>query len=325
MSQENIARTILSLHPHKAADVLRRLDEGTLIVVGEAILQHGETHKLTKAAHADTGLRKETEPYNSSLEIVRALYRVAFGAHKSQELVKQLLRRKMKRKLDFLKAYNDDEILQVIQGESPAVMSIVLSAMDSRSAARVLTLLSSPVRAAVIAYIAKQQSPEVSIVEIIEQTLKKKLHELTARESLEGRVGGMTGLSSILEHMDVGAQNALLADLGDDALASQLEESLFSWQLCFDIPQRRVSEILGAFSLYELARIVVLCGDDAYKGIVHGLSVRNKELLEDEIALCKNDPTAKLNTKELQKRLCNALREAAKEYSDAYVGEAVLY
>ncbi len=319
MSQKKIAEAILSLHPHKAADVLRRLDERTLIAVGEAILKHEETSRLVKKEYATTAaLKREIEPHNSSLEVVKALYRVAFGIERSQELVKKILRRKIQRKLDFLKVYKNDEILRVIQNESPFVISIVLSAMNSRNAAQVLTMFSQAMRAAVISQIAQQKNPEASIINIIEQTLKKKLHELTAREKFETDTGGVKGLSNILRHMDAEAQHILLNDLRDDALAIELEESLFSWELCFSVPKKHMSEILEKFTLYELAKIVTLCGDNACKAITHGLSMRNATLLEDEIALCKNDPMAKMNAKQLQKRLCNAVQNAAKNHVDLH-------
>ena len=327
MSENNykkIAHTILSLPPLKAGEVLRHMDTQEVLEVGEAVLKYAQApllHYLQKATSQQTEtisslniLQKRTKEKKSSLEIVKALYRIAFGQKKSQELIKELLRRQVIHKLSFLNVYKDTEILEALENESPLVISMVIGVLKPRNAAKILTLLPKETRASVIQQLSHQSEPDARVVDIVENTLRSKLHTITSKEKSVS-TGGIDGLKNILSHLPLETQNTLLNNLNDTSLSQQMKDKLFSWDICDSIDKRYLEETLSEFTLQELARVSFVFGAEVQNAIEKGLSERNKELLEDEIELCKNNPPSKNQTEEIKNTLRDRIRICANAHS----------
>jgi len=51
---------------------------------------------------------------------------------------------------------------------------------------------------------------------------------------------------------------------------------------------------------------------------MYGLSMRNKELLEDEIELLRNNPTIEFDAPALKRSISGAVRTIAKQHADTY-------
>lgn len=342
-SQQKIAETLLSLSPQEAANVLKTLDEHELLSVGESILKNtrrfyttkkdSRSSKLTLSdklpefppQHTDTDSTDNTENTQEStflkltakdfseLEVVKALYRIAFGSKRSQELIRKLLQINLQQRLSFLNNYSTDQLFIVISKESIQVISLVISVLKPHLAAQLLYLFDSSIKNDIIVRIVNQKTPSEKILRIMEETLKRNLSALAIQDKKKTAPNGENNLVRILEQLNYQTQENILSTLKDNALKERILYRLFSWLDLEALNQREIEQILEQYSNKDLAKLLLIDGVVARNTLQTIISKNKMLLITDELdAINKKFQTqaeAATEAKQIKKQLFKKVRQ----------------
>ncbi len=294
MSKEKIAQLLLTLPPLKAGEVLRNLDEHSILKSGQAVLDdlNNKIPSTSTASppHATSEkiFIKETETPQPAEKVVKALYTIAFGEKKADTLFKKLIKKQVVDSFDFLNLYNEDILITTFKDESPLILGVILGYMQSKKAAKILSFFKPQKRAHIIMQMAQHKYPNTIALQAIIQTLKHKITEvIKEKEHLESP-GGVTRLTEILSQLPIEQQDTLLSHIKDNTLKNNVSKHLISWKMLLSLSSHDIHTIIKKCPIKELAMLVFTDGVVAHQIITKGLSAHNNDILTEEIQLCKN-------------------------------------
>lgn len=330
-SHQKVAQVMLSLSPKDAANVLRPLDENELLFVGEAIIMHAkESNKKNAQAKDiistekdfDRAATKEGQSFLriavddfSEFDVVKALYKIAFGEKRAIDLVQKLFRRKLVNQLSFLGKYSSRHLFAALHKESTQVISLVLGTLKPRLSAEVIRLFNAEKRKDIIKAIAIQQQPMPAAIKAVENVLREKLNEMVRLDQDKEMLDGEHNLYLILERLSPKNQDEILENIGDAAMRERLEYQLFSWTSLEFVSQKDIEHIFNKFDNKELASLMLVDGVDAEGVLSTMLSESRMRFIEDELSLMKRDLLTQSkemkNAIEIKRRFFSLVKEFA--------------
>lgn len=322
-SQQKTAHVLLSLSPKDVANVLKPLHEDELLFVGESILKFAKTINRNNENITPTEQDVGRVPVSdfSELEVVKALYRIAFGQKRAVILVEKLLRKTLEHRLSFLKNYSSKHLFMSLQKESNNVIGLVLGVLSPRISAEIIRLFDTKKRKDIIKTIATQNHPHAIIIETVESILRKKLDELVQVDKNNTSPDGEQNLFLILEKLDSTGQDIILNNLEDKKMRERLEYKLFSWSNLELLSSKEIEQILSEFDNKDLARLILIDGVDASSVLPTIISAGRMKFIEEECDLLKDDfisrPQELHLSIEVKRRFFSFIRDFIKDYKNA--------
>ena len=182
----------------------------------EAVLN--ELHEMeTASAHLSSG----------GLDYAKRVLNSAFGPDRARKIIDRLVRSLGEDIPTFnsLQKADPQQVAKFIQGEHPQTIALVLSHLNSSSAAGMLMALPRDVRSDVALRMANLEQISPDIVRRIAKILEQKLTSLGefSRESY----GGVTAVAEMFNRLESNAGQELLSEIaGDDAQVGEAIRNL---------------------------------------------------------------------------------------------------
>jgi flagellar motor switch protein FliG len=124
------------------------------------------------------------------LDYARQVLEKALGTQRSMDIIGRLTQSIQVKPFDFVRKADPAQVLNFIQNEHPQTISLILSYLDSDTAAAILPNLSVEIQAEVAKRIATMDRTSPEILRQVERVLEKKLASLVNEEyTLAGGVG----------------------------------------------------------------------------------------------------------------------------------------
>jgi flagellar motor switch protein FliG len=175
------------------------------------------------------------------------------------------------------------EITEIIQGEHPQVLAIVLAGLDSGKAAQIIAQL--PVRQAtdIVTRIARMDEvPENAIAEL-DEVLQHRFKQTGALKMTN--MGGIRSAASILNQVQKDTEKKIVEELdaADAALSQQIQENMFVFDNLTDVDDRGIQAIVREVTTDTL--VIALKGADPtlQDKIFRNMSKRAAELLKSDL------------------------------------------
>lgn len=238
---------------------------------------------------------------HSSLEIVRALYTVAFGKKRAEELIKKLIRGQLSNDFSFLHHYTEEQIYKVIHKEGPTLVSFVMEMMARSKAAKVLTFLAEQERREVITHMIQRKTPNIEACRTIRDLLRNKLKRLEDTASEQGG-GGMETLVDIVSYLSFSEQQEVINHIEDEDIKKNLERDVFSWNLVKRLSSSQLQQVNQKLDNHELALLLTLKEEQARELVFSGLSKNRIELVKEEEDLLIRSPALLQQAEEVRER-----------------------
>ncbi len=256
---------------------------------------------------------------HSSLEVIKALYRTAYGDKKAAYLMRKLVHSQLSDDFSFLHRYTTKEIYAVINTESVPIISFVMEVMESSKSAALLTMLSEEQRGEVILYIAKRKLPNIQACQTIRNVLKDKLKKNEEHKKATVSTGGVDALMEILSHMPFSQQKQLIDTIQDKELKMGIEEKIMNWKLLFKLPSSILQTIFQAYTDGDIALLLCLQEEYAQELIKQSVSENRMQKIEEEMLYLQKSNVSLRKAKELR----DAFFKSNKQYL-SYMDEEVL-
>ncbi len=216
------------------------------------------------------------------LDKAREMLVKAFGEEKGNELYKKIEMKTVPHPFAFLNDLETDQILILLKNESAPVISVILPHVDPSLASKILSALPAKLQKEIVSRISRMEKINPEVLRRTEEALKKKI--LTQGELVTYEIDGKSSLAGILKHMSTTDEKKLLSDIQDKnpELAKEIEKKIFTIDVLKHMYDKDLQEILRDYSDKELALIIKGVDDAIKEKIIHNISGRRQELIQEE-------------------------------------------
>ena len=154
----------------------------------------------------------------------------AVGSHKTAELLNRLTASLQEKPFHFARKVDANQLLGLIQHESPQVIAIVLSYLPPKLAGQILCMLPQENQTAVIERIATMDKTSPEYIKEIERMLERKLSAAFVEDFTEA--GGLQSAVDILNVVDRATEKHILESLfkEDTGLAEKIRKKMFVFE-----------------------------------------------------------------------------------------------
>lgn len=283
------AMMVLLFEEDAAAEVLSGLSAEELRVLGRemAALENVEPAQISGAiaAFAERAEPRVLPPVIPPATI-RTLFEGAVGAVKADGLMREIAPAPAPAAtgaLALLPWLAVEAIVALAEGEHPQVIAVLLCQVDAQVAARVLAGLPGPIQTDVVHRVATLGPVTPQALELLEELVEQRL--TASYGALPLALGGVAEAAQMINQAARTVERRVMPELGkrDKALAKQMEQAMFRFELLFALDAQAMGQVLR-----EVDSDVLV---DALKGIAEpdrerffaAMSSRAADGVRDEI------------------------------------------
>tara|TARA_B100000614_G_scaffold206504_1_gene188618 strand:+ start:53 stop:1021 length:969 start_codon:yes stop_codon:yes gene_type:complete len=203
----------------------------------------------------------------------------AFGPQEGERRFYELLPDQRPRRFSFLDDADGRQLSMVLRNESVATLAIVAANVSQETAARLVQALPEESRTAVIRRVAQIGSVDGTVLDAVEQTLRKRMESI--ERPAEDEVDGEERLAGILRYLDLSTSDTILEQLTASApeAADHIRQQMTTLDDVLNLRDRDLQEVLKRVDDVDLA--VVLKGKSSAieERIMAGMSQRRGEMV----------------------------------------------
>lgn len=312
---QRAALLLLSLGEAEAAEVLKYMDAREVQALGTAMATLRGISKQDANAVLD-GFITDVEGESmfggvASQEYVRKVLTNAFSESKASALMDRMVSGEDATGIDALKWMTCSEIVEIIDGEHPQVIAIIVSFLEPELAAAVLKEIQDDLRADVVMRIANLSDVQQTALSEIEALIANK-SENSTKSSLK-KVGGTKIAAAIVNALGGEKADEVLSQIKEKnaELSEQISEMMFIFESLLTVDDRGIQALLREISNELLVVALKGAAPDLQDKILGNMSKRAAALLKDDMEA--KGPTKLSEVEEAQKDIL----EAAKRLADS--------
>ncbi len=282
------AIAIVALGDDVAAEIFRLLDENEVQDLGREITK---LNKVT-TEQAENTLQEMHEMamaheylVQGGIDYAKRVLSSAFGPERSRLLIDRLMKSLGEEvaTFDSLQRADPQQVAKFIQGEHPQTIALVLSHLNSGSAAAMLMALPAEIRAEVSARMAHQDQISPAVVNKIAGILDAKIKSLGqfSRESY----GGVPAVAEMFNRLESNSGQELLEDIEDrdPALAEAIRNLMFVFEDILLIDPIGMREILSRVDKKSLTVALKGTSEKLREHFFSNMSERGAGMLKEDM------------------------------------------
>jgi flagellar motor switch protein FliG len=309
---QKAALVLMQLSQERAATVLRSMSEPEAEELAAEIVRMRRVDDVT----AQAALREFHErsvagrlSARGGRDFASDLLASAFGEERAAGLLDRLGSTSGAKALEFLDLAEATQVSNLLDGELPETVALVLAHLGSEQASAVLAHLDPVVRADVALALATMGSATPEAVQIVAATLRHRARAVVVPHEQNEIVGGVAPLVEIINRADVATERELLAALDerDPVLAEEVRSRMLTFADLVRFESRDVQQVLRGVPPSVLALAVKGADETLAELIKSNMSERNRELLDDEVGLL--GPVRKSQVDEARAEVVRQIRE----------------
>ena len=282
---ERAAVFLMSLNEREAADVMKHMPVSEVQKLGAAM---AKLRKVTRnqadnvLQHFTDNVESEAPLVSRSPKFLKKLLSSSLGEERARTLYDRLVEGE-EQGLDSLQLMEAKEVVEIVQGEHPQVIAIVLAGLDAKKAGQVVSQL--PVRQAtdIVTRIARMEEvPENAIAEL-DEVLQHRFKTSGALKMTS--MGGIRSAATILTQVQKETEKKIVEELdqANAALSQQIQENMFIFDNLMDVDDRGIQALVREVTSDTL--VIALKGADPalQDKIFRNMSKRAAELLRSDL------------------------------------------
>ncbi|HBP09412.1 MULTISPECIES: flagellar motor switch protein FliG [unclassified Treponema] len=216
------------------------------------------------------------------LETARNILTKAYGSEKAEDMLKKSVKYPDGKPFDYLSDANAERIKVLIDGESDAVKSLVLSQIEPKKAAKVINLMDVDDKKKIVLRLAKMKPVAPEVLAEIDKSLHEKL--LTQNTENSQNMDGRGVLAQILKRMNPSAENSIINTLSeqDPELGEDLRKRLFTEEDVIGSDDRFIQNYLHDMEDRDIAILIYGKNDAFREKILSNVSKNRRRVVLDE-------------------------------------------
>jgi flagellar motor switch protein FliG len=324
MSPSGLEKTtalLLSLGVDLSSKVLQYLGENEI----ERVLM-----ALSKASTVPPDIRQQSlrEAYEMSLsgsglhgggvEYSRQLLARAVGPRRGAEILERISAHQQLSSFEMLRNADPAQVATMLQDELPQTIALVLSYLEAKVAADILTSFPKEIQIEVVLRLAAMDRVSPQVVQVVERDLKNKLSGVINEADFRA-TGGVSFLVKMMNMVDRGVQKNIFEALegSNPKLVEEIHANMFTFDDLTKLDDKTMQRVLRDVSKADLALALKSSTEKLKELIFRNLSERARENLKEEIEVL--GPQLAKNVYAAQRRLVDAVR-ALEEAGEIVLG-----
>jgi flagellar motor switch protein FliG len=301
---------LLGLGVELSSKVLQYLTEGEMERVLLALGQTGSiAPEIRRTAFqeayeyslADSSMR------GGGIEYSRQLLSRAVGPRRGAEILERISVHQQLSSFEMLRNANAQEVATLLQEEMPQTIALVLSYLEAKVAADILTSLPKDLQIEVTLRLAQMDRVSPQVVQVVERNLKNKLSSVISEADFRA-TGGVSFLVKMLNMVDRGVQKTIFEALdgSNPKLVEEIRANMFTFDDVAKLDDRAIQRVLRDISKSDLALALKAAPERLKEKIYGNLSERARDNLKEEIDIL--GPQLAKNVYAAQRKIVDSVR-----------------
>ena len=318
-STQRAAVLMLLLGEQQASEIIRFMNPKEVQSLGAAMVSVSDLSQEAVNIVLDefvTMLKKQTSLGLGTGDYVEKVLKRALGDDKAASVLSRIMPGQGSKGLEILKWMDARSIAEMIRGEHPQVVAIILSVLEHNVAADVLNFLPGESRPEIVQRIASLETVQPSAMEELEQIMMKQF--ATNSSSKSSSFGGVKAAAQIMNSVKVELESSIMAGLSqiDGELMQKIQDNMFTFENLVGVDNRGIQAIMRTAEP-DLLMVALKGAPDFVKDkFLDNMSARARVMFVDDM-----ESKGPLRITEVEEAQKNVMR-LARKLSDA--GELVL-
>lgn len=316
---QRAAVLMLLLGEQQASEIIRFMSPKEVQALGAAMVSVSDLSQEAVNVVLDefvSLLKKQTSLGLGTSDYVEKVLKRALGDDKAASVLSRIMPGQGSKGLEILKWMDARSIAEMIRGEHPQVVAIILSVLDYTVAADVLNFLPADSRPEIIQRIASLETVQPSAMEELEQIMMKQFASNSSSKS--SSFGGIKAAAQIMNSVKVELENSIMLGLSriDADLMQRIQDNMFTFENLVSVDNRGIQAIMRTADS-DLLMVALKGAPDFVKTkFLDNMSARARVMFVDDM-----ESKGPLRITEVEEAQKNVMR-LARKLSDA--GELVL-
>lgn len=285
-SAQRAAVLVVSLGQDVAPKILRELNEAeiemlTLEIANLRDIAPSVEEKVLKDASAIIMANKYIS--QGGVDYARSLLEKALGKEKTNEIIRRLEGSLKKTGFGLLKSIDPKQLSNFIQNEHPQTISLILTQLNSQSAAAILSELSPELQSDVSYRIATMEKISPDIVNELEVVLENQFADVGAKDLSVS--GGTKTIAEILNLIEASSEKSIMETIESDNpdLAAEIKNLMFVFEDIILLDNRSIQRVLKEVETKDLAIALKAASDEVKEKIFTNVSERVASMIKEEM------------------------------------------
>ena len=318
-STEQAAIIVLLLGEQQASDIIKYLNPREVQALGSAMMSVADIPQESVNAVLDDfvqTIKKQTNLGLGTNEYVETVFKRALGEDKASTVLGRILPGASSKGLEILRWMDPRAITDMISGEHPQVIAIILSVLEYDIAADVLNFLPAEKRAEILQRIANLESVQPSAMEELERIMKQQFSNNSSAKS--SSFGGVKTAAKIMNFVKVDLESKIMGDLSaiDEDIMLKIQDSMFTFDNLSMVDNKAIQVLMRNVDQDMLMVALKGAGEEVKEKFFDNMSQRARAMFIDDME--SKGPMRISDVEDAQK----TIMRLARKLSDA--GELVL-
>ena len=206
-----------------------------------------------------------------------------------------------------------DDLVNMLKGEHPQTIALILSYLPQEKAAEILSVLPEEIKADVGIRILKIGQVQDDIIRELDEALTKDLSKVGVTTR---KFDGVDKLADILNEVDGKTEEYVLAHIEkeDGDLAEKIRQKMFIFEDLLQVDDKSFREILQNIDNEGLVKALKTASEELKEKIFSNLSERAAEMLKEDMEV-----QGPVRLKEVEETQQNIMRTAKKLEADGRI------
>ncbi|AEE96051.1 flagellar motor switch protein FliG [Mahella australiensis] len=308
--KEKAAILIIALGPEKAAKVYKHLREDeieqlTLGIANVNKVTQEEKDRIVEEFYQICLAQNYIS--EGGIGYAREVLEKALGNQKALDLINKLTSSLQVRPFDMVRRTDPNQLLNLIQGEHPQAIALVLSYLRPQQAAAILSALPPDKQVDVATRIAQMDRTSPDIIKEVERILERKLSSVAMTDYTSA--GGIQAVVDILNAADRGTEKNILEtlDVKDPELADDIKKRMFVFEDIATMDNRSIQRFLREIDNNQLALALKGASEDVANVLFNNMSKRMQDMIKEDMQFM--GPVRLRDVEEAQQAIVNVIRK----------------
>jgi flagellar motor switch protein FliG len=286
---DKAALLLLSLGEGQAGEILRRLDDKEVQLLGQRISKLDLVSTKQMAIILDEFNKMMESPEAIVVkgdQFFKNTISRTMDAKRQEELMDKLDLEQSPEFFQKIKKLDSRTLASFLRNEHPQTIALVLAHLERNQAGGVLAQFPENLQLEVVRRIASLDQVSPAIIEEIDAALRE---EITLVEEVGGRlVGGPQSVAEILNQMERTQETTILKRLEEEDhedLAEEIRRYLFTFEDLLGVEDRGIMALLKETNTQDLALALKAASDEMKAKFFKNMSSRASEMLQEELEI----------------------------------------
>jgi flagellar motor switch protein FliG len=307
---QRAAVLMLLLGEEQAADIIKFLSPKEVQALGAAMVAAADLSQEAVNVVLDQFvdlLKKQTSLSLGNSDYVEKVLRRALGDDKAASVLGRIMPGQGTKGLEILSWMDARSIAEMIRGEHPQVVAIILSLLESQVAADVLLYLPSDTRPEVMQRVASLDTVQPSAMAELEAIMKMQFSKSSSAKS--SSFGGIQAAAKIMNSTKTELENSIMMGLNeiDPDLMQKIQDNMFTFENLVSVDNKGIQVLMRNVEPDMLMVALKGASEDVMARFMDNMSERARGMFRDDMEA--KGPVRLADVEETQKKIMRIARK----------------